>query len=97
MTDEIRLVIPTAEDMIKTLVQGVNVLQETSSKMEKVASTLEGGALLGQGGTAFTEAVRDSLIPAIGRIEEKYQELAQDVRKAIEDMQEADEESKGKF
>ena len=97
MTDEIRLVIPTAEDMIKTLVEGVNVLQETSSKMEKVAGTLEGGALLGQGGTAFTEAVRDALIPAIGRLEEKYQELAQDVRKAIEDMQEADEESAGKF
>jgi uncharacterized protein YukE len=53
--------------------------------------------LLGQGGTAFTEAIRDSLNPAIARLEEKFQELAQDVRKAIEDMQEADEESKGKF
>ena len=97
MPEEIRLVIPTAEDMIKTFVEGVNVLQETNSRMEKVASTLEGGALLGQGGTAFTEAIRDSLLPAIGRLEEKYQELAQDVRKAIEEMQEADQESKGKF
>jgi uncharacterized protein YukE len=65
--------------------------------MEKIASTLEGGALLGQGGTAFVEAIRDSLNPAIGRLEEKYQELAVDVRKAIEEMQEADQESKGKF
>ena len=97
MPEEIRLVIPTAEDMIKTFVECVNVLQETSSRMEKVASTLEGGALLGQGGTAFVEAIRDSLLPALGRMEEKYQELAQDVRKAIEDMQEADQESKGKF
>jgi WXG100 family type VII secretion target len=97
MPEEIRLVIPTAEDMIKTFVEGVNVLQETNSRMEKIASTLEGGALLGQGGTAFVEAIRDSLNPAIARLEEKYQELAQDVRKAIEDMQEADQESKGKF
>lgn len=97
MPEEIRLVIPTAEDMIKTFVEGVNTLQETNSRMEKVASTLEGGALLGQGGTAFTEAIRDSLNPAIAKLEEKFQELAQDVRKAIEDMQEADAESKGKF
>ena len=97
MPEEIKLVIPTAEDMIKTFVEGVNVLQETNSRMEKIASTLEGGALLGQGGTAFVEAIRDSLCPAIGRLEEKYQELAQDVRKAIEEMQEADQESKGKF
>ena len=97
MPEEIRLVIPTAEDMIKTFVEGVNVLQETNSRMEKIASMLEGGALLGQGGVAFVEAIRDSLSPAIGRLEEKYQELAKDVKQAIDFMEEADQESKGKF
>ena len=53
--------------------------------------------MLGQGGVAFVEAIRDSLNPAIGRLEEKFEELAQDVRDAIEDMREADQTSKGKF
>ena len=97
MTEEIKLVYATAESMVKTFVDGVNVLQETNSRMEKIAGTLEGGALLGQGGVAFVEAIRDSLNPAIGRLEEKFEELAQDVRDAIEDMREADQTSKGKF
>jgi len=97
MPEEIRLVIPTAEDMIKTFVEGVNVLQETNSRMEKVAGSLEGGALLGQGGTAFTEAIRGKLCPAISKLEEKFQELAKDVKQAIDFMEESDQEAKGKF
>ena len=50
MTDEIKLVYATAEDMIHTFQQGVEQLQNTNQQMQAVAGMLEEGALLGRGG-----------------------------------------------
>lgn len=97
MTDKIKLVIPTAEDMIHNFQQGVEQLEKTFQEMQGVASTLEEGALLGRGGEAFTDAIRSQLCPAIGRLNDKFKELAGDVHQAIEYMQEADKTSAGKF
>jgi WXG100 family type VII secretion target len=95
--DEIKLVYPLAEDMIRTFKEGVEQLQDTLSEMQSVANALEDGALLGQGGQAFTEAIRGKLCPAIGRLTDKFEELAEDVQDAIDFMREADEKSKGMF
>lgn len=97
MADEIKLVYATAEDMIHTFEKGVEQLEKTMQEMQALAGQLEGGALLGQGGQAFTEAIRGKLCPAIGRLDDKFKELAGDVHKAIEYMQQADRTSKGKF
>jgi WXG100 family type VII secretion target len=97
MTEEIKLVYATAEDMIRIFDQGVQQLNETEREMQGVASMLQEGALLGRGGTAFNEAIRGKLCPAIAKLAEKFQELSGDVRDAIEYMQEADRTSKGKF
>ncbi len=97
MTDEIKLVYATAEDMIHTFQQGVEHLENTLQEMQSVANTLEDGALLGQGGEAFTDAIRSKLAPAIIRLTDKYKELAGDVQQAIQYMQEADKTSAGKF
>jgi WXG100 family type VII secretion target len=97
MTDEIKLVYATAEDMIHTFQQGVEHLENTLQEMQSVANTLEDGALLGQGGEAFTDAIRSKLAPAISRLTDKYKELAGDVQQAIQYMQEADKTSAGKF
>ncbi len=95
--EKIKLVYATAEDMINSFQRGSEQLEKTFQEMQGVASTLEGGALLGQGGTAFTDAVRSKLCPAIGRLNDKFKELAGDVQKAIEYMQEADKTSASKF
>jgi uncharacterized protein YukE len=58
--------------------------------MQSVANEIEDGALLGRGGTAFTEAIRGKLCPAISRLTDKFQELAEDINKAMEDMRSAD-------
>ena len=62
-----------------------------------VAGMLEEGALLGRGGEAFTDAIRSKLCPAIMRLDDKFQELAGDVQKAIDYMQQADKTSASKF
>ncbi len=97
MTDEIKLVYSTAEDMIHTFEQGVERLENTMTAMKNIADTLEGGALLGQGGEAFTDAIKSKLCPAINRLTDKFKELAGDVHQAIEFMQQADRTSKGRF
>ncbi|NJN98932.1 MAG: hypothetical protein HC875_34990 [Anaerolineales bacterium] len=97
MTDEIKLVYQTAEDMIRIFEQGVEQLENTMQEMQGVANTLEEGALLGRGGEAFTDAIRSKLCPAISRLNDKFQELAGDVQKAIDYMQQADRTSAGKF
>lgn len=97
MTDEIKLVYDTAEDMIRIFKEGMKQLQDTEKQMQGIASTLQQGALLGQGGSAFDDALRSKLCPAINRLNDKFQELSEDVKDAIEFMQEADQTSKGKF
>ena len=90
MSDEIRMDYGLMEDMSKTFQASVEQLQDTLSAMQNVANELEDGALLGRGGDAFTEAIRNKLSPAISRLIEKFQELAEDVNKAMEDMRSAD-------
>jgi WXG100 family type VII secretion target len=90
MSDEIRMDYGLMEDMSKTFQQSVEQLQDTLQAMQNVANELEDGALLGRGGDAFTEAIRNKLSPAISRLTEKMQELSEDVNKAMEDMRSAD-------
>jgi WXG100 family type VII secretion target len=90
MSDIIKMDYGLMEDMNRTFLQGVEQLQDTMQAMQNVANEMEDGALLGRGGVAFTEAIRDKLCPAISRLTEKFQELAEDINKAMEDMRSAD-------
>ncbi len=65
--------------------------------MQSIANTLEEGALLGRGGSAFTDCIRSRLCPSISRLTEKFQELAGDVQTAIEFMRQAEEAAKRRF
>lgn len=96
-TDIIKLDYGLAEDMINTFKQGVEQLQDTMQEMQTLANTLEEGALLGQGGDAFVDAIRSKLCPAIAKLTEKFNELADDVAQAVRFMQEADRASKSQF
>ncbi len=85
------------EEMAKFFQQGSQQLKETMSQMMSGANTLQDGALLGQGGAAFSDALRNKLCPAISRLENKYQELQKDVVGAMNDMKQADSTSKSLF
>jgi WXG100 family type VII secretion target len=87
---EIKMDYGLMEDMNRTFQQVVEQLQDTMQAMQNVANEMEDGALLGRGGTAFTEAIRGKMCPAISRLTDKFQELAEDINKAMEDMRSAD-------
>lgn len=90
MSDIIKMDYGMMREMAQTFLQGANQLDETMSEMKSIAQALEGGALLGRGGDAFVDAINTKLCPGITRLKDKFEELAQDVLKAMEDMQSAD-------
>jgi hypothetical protein len=94
MTDEIRLVYADAEEMSRIFKGGAQHLESTNQEMLALAAMMEGGALLGRGGDAFKEAIRDKLSQAIKRLTAKFTELDIDVQLAIADMREADESAR---
>jgi WXG100 family type VII secretion target len=91
--NEIKLDYDKADNMAKTFAQSSEQLQDTLQEVQKIANTLEAGALLGQGGQTYVEAIRGKLSPSLSRLIDKFQELESDVRKAIELMKQADEDS----
>ena len=97
MTEEIKLNYQMADEMVATFKKGAEQLETTSKEMQSIAATLEDGALLGRAGTTFTDAVRNKLCPAINNLTAKFNELAKDVTKAKQFMQEADKQSRSKF
>ncbi len=96
-TDVIKLEYAKAEEMIRTFQQGREQLQRSLQEMQGLATTIEEGTLLGQGGDAFVEAIRTKLTQSITKLSEKFEELAGDVAQAVKYMQEADKTSKAQF
>lgn len=95
--DEIKLDYGLAGDMAKTFQEGAEQLQDVMQEMTQLSNMLEEGALLGRGGVAFVDAIRNKLNPSISKLTEKFTELKGDVEGAIKDMQEADKASADKF
>jgi uncharacterized protein YukE len=72
------------ENMEKAFHQAHQQVNDSISEMEKLAKTLEDGALLGTAGDAFKDAIRSKLIKRMKVIQDKMQELEQDVRGAVQ-------------
>ena len=71
-------------------------LDETISVVNTIAEQLEAEALIGEGGTAFVDALRTGLVPSVTRLSAKMLELQGDVQRAEEDMRLADRSSTGR-
>lgn len=97
MTEEIKIVYEVAEAMAQTFAQSQQQVQETLTAIQNMASQVEGGALLGLGGDALVEALRNPLSSSLAKLAEKFEELQGDVQAAIQYMQESDQTSAGKF
>ncbi len=93
MADIIKMDYGQMEEMAQAFAQGAQQLESTISEMNSIAQTLENGGLIGDAGDAFTDGIRSTLIPAIQRLMDKFTELQGDVMGAMQDMQEADQDS----
>ena len=97
MSDIIKMDYDLMEDMARAFGEGASQLEDTRKEVENLAATLEAGALLGLSGSAFSDALRSKMAPAIARLGDKFSELRADVQAAMGDMQDADRTAKSQF
>jgi predicted trehalose synthase len=65
--------------------------------MDAIAGRLEDGALLGRGGDALAEALRQRLNQRIAALQDKLSELSMDVYGALIDLRDGDTEAASRF
>ena len=88
--DEIKLDYGKAGKMASSFTKGKEELEGIKQAMTKIASDLEGGAMLGDGGQAYVHAIREVFLKNLDKFISKIEEEAADVNNAIKDMQAAD-------
>ncbi len=85
------------EEMAQAFREGAQHLGDLIRAMLSVADRLEGGALLGRGGDALSEAIHNRLTPGIAGLQEKLEELNLDVYGALIDLRDGDTEAASRF
>jgi len=97
MSDKIKMNYPAMEDMAKHFKDLSQYLKDTQNEMASIASKMSGGALVGDAGEQFTDALLSHFLPALKRLEEKCVELSWDVQGAMVDMRDADNSAGSNF
>lgn len=96
MTD-VQMDFDLMEDMARLFRDGSQHMDDLIRAMQNVASRLEDGALLGRGGDAMAEAIRDKLNTRIGLLQDKLEELSFDIYGALVDLRDGDSEAASRF
>jgi len=96
MADRIRVNYPALEDMAKHCEMVAQRLAQTADTSKKIASQMQNGALVGEPGEAFSQAL-GLFFQRVIKLSNKYHEVANDIKQAIADMRAADQKAGSKF
>lgn len=98
MSEIIKMDYGAMEEMAQTFRDAASSLEDIMREMESVASSMEGGALLGRGGELWVSAVRERLVRVrLAKLADKMTELNQDIYGALVDLRDGDHESQSRF
>lgn len=81
---DVRMNYNSMEQMAKAFHNAHRQVQDSMRQMEKLAKQMEDGALVGDSGDAFRDAIRSKLLRRMKVLAEKLQELEQDIHGAVE-------------
>ena len=96
MAEKIRLNYPALEDMAKNCEQFGRRLEQTISLANQTAQQMQNGAMVGQFGDTFVQAL-GVFQNKVKLLAEKFDEEARAIRGAMADMRRADQDAGGKF
>jgi len=96
MSDKIRVNYPALEDMAKHCQMVSQQLQQTAALAQKIAGQMQNGALIGEPGEVYVQAL-GMFHQRVLKLSAKFAEEANDIKLAISDMQQADNAAGGKF
>jgi WXG100 family type VII secretion target len=85
------------QDMSREFSNGAQQLGDVLNEMQNIAALMENGALLGDGGAAFSSAIRERLCPSIQRMIEKFSEIEGDLMGALNYMRDGDTNAQSRF
>ncbi len=96
MTD-VQMDFDLMEDMARLFKEGAQHMDDLIRAMQDIANRLDDGALLGRGGQAMSDAIRDKLNTNDARLQDKLEELSYDVYGALVDLRDGDTEAASRF
>ena len=85
------------DDMARLFRDGSQHLNDLIRSMQNVAGRLEDGALMGRGGDALSQAIRNNLCSRVASLQDKLDELSGDVYGALVDLRDGDSEAASRF
>jgi WXG100 family type VII secretion target len=94
---DVRMNYGSMEQMGKSFHQAHEQLEQTIREMDKVVKMMEGGALVGDGGQAFMEALNHKLKKRLQVLKEKMRELEGDVHGAVARTRDGVQTAKTRF
>jgi WXG100 family type VII secretion target len=94
---DVRMNYGSMEQMAKSFHQAHEQLEQTIGEMDKVVKMMEGGALVGDGGQAFMEALNHKLKKRLQVLKEKMRELEGDVHGAVARTRDGVQTAKTRF
>jgi len=97
MSDIIKMDYEQMDEMSKIFKQAAQQMEDLKNEMNNAAGLLEGRALLGRGGETFVNIIRQNLVRSIGNLEEKFNELSQDILGAMTALRDKDGEAQSRF
>lgn len=94
--DKIRVNYPALEDMARQCEQASQRVRQTSSLANQLAQSMQNGALQGEFGDVFVQALQ-VFQTKVNKLSEKLHEENTDILQAIQDMKQADQKAGQKF
>jgi len=96
MADKIRVNYPALEDMAKNCAACSQRLQQTMSMANQIAQSMNNGAMQGEFGDIFVQAL-GVFQTKVRLLADKFEEEARDITAAMNDMRAADSSAAGNF
>lgn len=96
MADKIRVNYPALEDMAKHCEMVAQRLAQTGALSQKIAGQMQNGALIGDAGNIYVQAL-GMFYTKVMKLSEKFREEAKDIKAAMADMMAADNAAGNKF
>lgn len=97
MADKIKLNYPAMQEMANQCKQAAQRLTMTAQLGQKAAQEMQNGALLGDAGEAFANALTSAFVPQVKKLADKFNEVSKDILDAIQDMKSSDQGAGGLF
>ena len=97
MVDKIQMDYEAVQQMAQLAKQSADELDEMVGSLKAIVDQLEGGVLIGRAGRALSDGIGERLVPAVGRLSQKFSEISLDLLGALTDLRDRDSQAGGLF